>query len=278
MAGYNGGNDKKGDWLVEDLCAKIETRLAEFVLADPRNAMPAHRNMRMYDAPLVGFAAADDPLFSEFRRSGVVGERHLPPCGWLPDAKTVVSVFLPFTEEVRRSNRAPGLPSEEWASARIDGEAFNNDVRRFLLALFREMGADAVSPALDPRFSVQARVSNWSERHVAYAAGLGTFSLSRTLITKKGAAGRLSSVVTALALPPTAREYDTYYAYCPFLSRGKCGACIRRCPPGAITAGGKDNALCSDYIDHTVMPLFAPRYGCAKCSVATPCEKGIPAV
>lgn len=263
---------------MEDFRAQLEERLAQFVGTDPRNAMPAHNGMRIYDAPLVGFAAADDPLFFEFQKPGVVGERHLPPAAWLPGAKTVISVFLPFTEEVRKSNRAPGLPSEEWASARIDGEAFCNAGRRFLLALLGEMGADAVAPALDPRFSVKNRVANWSERHVAYAAGLGTFSLSRTLITKKGAAGRLFSVVTSLCLPPTERAYATYYAYCSYLARGKCGACIRRCPPGAITTAGKDHALCSDYLDNVVLPLFAPRYGCAKCGVGTPCEKGIPAV
>lgn len=263
---------------MEDFRAQLEARLVEFVSTDPRNAMPAHNGMRIYDAPLVGFAAADDPLFFEFQKPGIVGERHLLPTDWLPGAKTVASVFLPFTEEVRRSNRALGLPSEEWASARIDGEAFGNDARRFLIALLKEMGADAVAPGLDPRFSVVNRVSNWSERHVAYAAGLGTFSLSRTLITKKGAAGRLLSVVTTLCLSPTKREYDTYYAYCSYLARGKCGACIRRCPPGAITTQGKDHAICSYYLDNTVKPLFAPRYGCAKCGVGTPCEKGIPAV
>jgi len=35
--------------------------------------------------------------------------------------------------------------------------------------------------------------SSWSERHAAYAAGLGTFSLNDALITPKGIAHRLGS-------------------------------------------------------------------------------------
>ena len=74
--------------------------------------------------------------------------------------------------------------------------------------------------------------------------------------------------------------------YCPFLTQMrtgtaadgklKCGACIRRCPAGAISADGKDHGVCSDFIDTEVLPLFAPRYGCAKCNVSVPCESGIP--
>jgi hypothetical protein len=53
---------------------------------------------------------------------------------------------------------------------------------------------------------------------------------------------------------------------------------MRRCPPAAITASGKDHQVCSDYIDREILTRFAPRYGCAKCNLAVPCERGIPAV
>lgn len=254
----------------------IRSELTGFVASGTHNALPAHGGMKIYDAPLVGFAAADDALFEEFRKEGVVGPAFLPPAVWLPGARAVVSYFLPFTKEVRDTNRLPGLPSQEWASARIDGEAFNNEARTFFLGLLHTLGAQAVAPVLDVRFCVTNRIANWSERHVAYAAGLGTFGLHRALITKKGSAGRLGSVVTTLALKSTAREYDRFDAYCPYLTRGACGACMLRCPPHAISEKGKDHAICSDYIDREVLPLFAPRYGCAKCNIAVPCEAGIP--
>lgn len=264
--------------MAQEITARsLEAALAEYIASDPGNAMPAHGNMRMYDAPLVGYAAADDTYFSSFKSQQIIGACFLAPEEWLPGARTVISYFLPFTEEVKKSNRAPGLPSQEWASARIDGEVFNNAVRKFLTGYLQAQGTEAMSPALDARFRVVDRIPNWSERHAGFVAGLGTFSLCRSLITKKGAAGRLGSVITTLSLPVTERPYQTYYEYCPFLTKGKCGACIRRCPPKAISPAGKNNRICADHIEHTVRPIFAPRYGCGKCNTAVPCESGIPA-
>lgn len=38
--------------------------------------------------------------------------------------------------------------------------------------------------------------SNWSERHAAYVAGLGTFSLNDALITVNGIAHRVGSILS----------------------------------------------------------------------------------
>jgi epoxyqueuosine reductase QueG len=210
----------------------------------------------------------------------------MPLNEWLPGAQSVVCWYLPFTKAVRDTNRAPGLPSEEWASARIDGEAFNNALRHFAAGWLKSQGGEAVAPIIDKRFSVVNHIPNWSERHAAFVAGLGTFGLHRALITEKGTAGRLGSVVTTLKLEPTSRPYTRFDEYCPFLTHQqaetvsgkklKCGACIRRCPPGAITENGKDHDTCGGFIENEVLPLFAPRCGCAKCNVGVPCEGGIP--
>ncbi|WP_225901005.1 hypothetical protein [Clostridium botulinum] len=42
---------------------------------------------------------------------------------------------------------------------------------------------------------------------------------------------------------------------------------MRRCPPLAITDKGKDNEICEEYIGREILSRFAPRYGCAKCSL-----------
>lgn len=254
----------------------IIKRIVEFVESDSRNRLSEHNNMKIYEAPLVCFASADDPYFEELRKPGIVGSKFIMPGEWLPNAKSVVSYFLPFSKEIRDSNREFGLPSQEWASARIDGESFNNDVRDFLVGLLRELNSDAVAPSKDPRFKVEEKISNWSERHVAFVAGLGTFGLHRALITSKGTAGRIGSVITTLDLTPTQRNYTQYYEYCSYLTSGKCGACIKRCPPSAITKEGKDNKVCGDYMDREIMPIFAPRYGCGKCNISVPCEYKIP--
>ena len=61
--------------------------------------------MPFFDAPLTGFAAADDPYFEELKKPGVIGEHVLLPRDWLEDAQTVVSVFFPHTERVKAANR-----------------------------------------------------------------------------------------------------------------------------------------------------------------------------
>jgi epoxyqueuosine reductase QueG len=172
---------------------------------------------------------------------------------------------------VRETNRLLGLPSTEWLYGRIEGERFNVALREFVVRLFICAGHDAVAPSLDTRYEVTNRKSNWSERHIAYIAGLGTFSLSCSFITNLGSAGRLGSVVVSADLPSTARAYQSRDEYC-----SKCGSCIPRCPPLAITASGKDHAVCSDYLDR-VKVRYSPRYGCGKCQTGVPCEYQIPA-
>lgn len=260
----------------------LRMKIAEFVARDSRNAMPAHSGMAIYEQPLTAFADAADPIFEQLKDARVLGPQFMEPKAWLASAATVVSYFLPFTGEVRASNRLPGMVSEEWASARIDGEAFNDALRLFVADFLRGLGYEAVAPSLDPRFRLsvapegEGRVSNWSERHVAYAAGLGTFGLHKGLITQKGCAGRFGSVVTSLRLCPTERPYNGAFDYCPYITGKKCGSCVARCPAQAITPSGKDKEICARYIDTEIKPRFAPRYGCAKCNVAVPCEAGIP--
>lgn len=254
----------------------IQSKLSEFIRNDKRNSLEAHNHIKMYETPLIGIASADDELFTEFKKEGIVGPDFLTPHEWLETAKSVVVYFLPFTKEIIDSNRGVGLPSEEWVSARIDGEVYNREVRLYLMELFEEYGGSSISPAMDSRYKIVNRISNWSERHAAFAAGLGTFGLHRALITKKGTTGRIGSVITNLQLEPTTRPYSRYDEYCPFLTKGKCGACIKKCPPAAIDRKGKDNGICAHYLDHVIQPLFKPRYGCAKCNISVPCEHGIP--
>lgn len=254
---------------------QLSEALASFVATDRGNALSTD-GTRIYAAPILGVAAADDPLFEQLREPAVVGPRHLLPSDWLPGARSVLSYFLPFSPAIRESNRCPGLPSRAWAQARIDGEAFNDAARLRLTGLIRELGEDALAPGLDPRLAVVDLRSNWSERHVAYVTGLGTFGLSRSLITRLGAAGRLGSVVTTLPLPPTRRPYSGPNAYCPSLSGGACEACVQRCPSGAVTPAGKDVPTCRRHLHDVVRPQFAPAYGCAKCQTGVPCEAGVP--
>lgn len=249
----------------------LTTTLTDFIQTSPLNRAHDLADLQLFDAPLFGVASANDELFPQLRQPSIIIETYLLPTDWLPTAKSIISFFLPFTTEVRASNRQQGLPSTEWLYGRIEGQAFVVAVGNLLVDLLRQCGYEAVFPTVDSRFKIVNRRSNWSERHTAFIAGLGTISLNRSLITKVGAAGRLGSVITDLELPATERNYHEFDENC-----NHCGACIRRCPAGAISADGKDHAICDAFLE-TTRQKFAPRYGCGKCQTAVPCEKGIPA-
>lgn len=269
---------------------ELERRLAAFVAEDPGNRIeesyalrPEYVGTPIFEAPLIGCAAADDPLFAHMKqRADIYGPTLRLPEEWLPGAASVVSFFLPFSKAIRDSNRNDlSRPSELWLHGRMEGQLFLNRAAAYLAKLLQEAGGNVCIPATDPAFSVlrdptrldrgePPYVSNWSERHAAFTAGLGTFSLSKHLITEKGVCGRFGSVITDLPLTATPRPYTDPYEYCTF-----CGACRKRCAVNAIGPLEKDNRICSDF-QHQALALFAPRHGCGKCQLNVPCESRRP--
>ena len=246
-----------------------------------------HDYLTIFEQPLIGYADAADELFTKYKQVGVIGPWFRSPEEWLPEAKTVISMFFPFTEQVRVSNRAhASLPSQEWLCGRYEGQNFIAALLDDMCAWLESQGVKACAPARDCRFqaikggkgidgyaeiNAETYGSNWSERHAAFACGLGTFGLSKGLITEKGIAGRFASVIIDAPMTLTARPYQDVYEYCI-----KCGACARRCPVQAITVEtGKKHPPCHAYVDK-MLKMYQPRYGCGKCQTAVPCENGIP--
>jgi epoxyqueuosine reductase QueG len=122
--------------------------------------------------------------------------------------------------------------------------------------------------------------SNWSERHIAYAAGLGTFSINDAFITEKGIAIKLISFVTELKLTPDIRVAESHTENCLLCSKGTCGACIKRCPVNAISKVGHDKIRCMQYVYGEESRALAKSYGaspkagsgCGLCQTGVPCE------
>lgn len=279
---------------------ELVTKITEYVESSPDNYIseedaiyPGLAGLKIYESPLVGFASAEDNLFyKEFKMNGVIHPEYMPPEEWLPGAKTVISFFLPFTKAVKESNRnktdtpyASGLPqrcSTQWLHARIEGQLFLNKTTDYIQSLLEKEGFETVCPTTSGRLRhITPYITTWSERHAAYAAGLGTFGLSKGLITVKGMAGRFGSVITNAEYHPTVRAYSDPFEYCTM-----CGACMARCPASAIDkargcALGKDQLICGSYVKGSFLPAHGPnqrvRYGCGKCQSGVPCESGIPA-
>ena len=93
---------------MEERKAWLVRRAEELFRALPGNAvtLPGGETLALYEPPLMGFAAAGDGYLAACRSPEVVGPQFWTPEEWLSGAGTVVSLFLPFTREVRESNRA----------------------------------------------------------------------------------------------------------------------------------------------------------------------------
>lgn len=267
---------------------EIKALLLDIFRKAPDNRLPGEASRPIYDEPLIGFASAEDTLFEEFKKPEIIGPWHMSPREWLGGAKCVVSLFYPFSEDVRSAHRnSTESIAFEWLWARVEGQALLDSMMKQALQELEAAGIKAVVPAIDSRFKAMqggkggikgfAEInenffgSTWSERHAAYVCGLGTFGLSKGLITEKGIAGRFASIIIDLELEADVRPYTGIYDYCT-----RCGACIRRCPVAAISLEkGKDHNICGPWVDQS-KEIYAPRYGCGLCQTAVPCEFGIP--
>lgn len=262
----------------------LVNEVIRFIVTHPGNHLPDSANPYL-DEPLVGFAAAGDQIFRDYQQ--IIGPFHLLPSDILPGAATVISWILPINRLVRESNRKQTeLPSREWALTRTHGETINGELRRHLVAWLKKQGHRAVAPQYSPLWKEFGETpagiaSSWSERHAAYAAGLGTFSLSDGFITSSGIAHRCGTVITTLALPPTQRKFTNHHSNCLHYHDGSCGVCIDRCPVGAITRNGHDKAVCRELVYGTAPGKLSEHYGvpqtgCGLCQTKVPCEAAIP--
>jgi Uncharacterized Fe-S protein len=246
-------------------------------ISSDKALLPELAGKRIFDSPIFGFGDPNDQYLAE------LSSEDLPlilPKEWFPSVKTIISVFFPYSSELKRNNRIKkDRISYEWLHVRIDGQALINMFLKELKEEIEKEGYRSMIPFQDPRY-VSSRFkdspddfpkysSNWSERHVAYACGLGTFSLTRAVITEKGAAGRFGSILTTMETEFT-EHHKGLHDNCTM-----CGACIKKCPVSAISLSGKDNSKCAEHL-RNVLEMHDPYYGCSECQVGVPCENKIP--
>lgn len=269
--------------------------IEDFVRSSPENSLRMEPDEKAFDEVLVGFSSGADPLYEKYKTC--VGSFHWTPQEIFsikfPDLDvsrgelTVITWILPQRGVTKDDNRREKFyPSARWIQARFPGEEFNNALRRHVVEELGRAGISAVAPALSPSWSMEKSsiygfASKWSERHAAYAGGLGTFGLCDGLITRKGKAHRVGSVVAKLVVPPSERPYRDYHEYCLFFHDGSCSGCRKRCPVGAITERGHDKDKCWNHAGVTcaryVKEMYGfAGYGCGLCQTGVPCESGIP--
>lgn len=277
-------------WFIRAITDKLATHPAlsfEFPFA----------GQRIFEAPLVGFVRGDDPLLADFKR--IIGPHHYTPAeimAWqaknngvsAPPAEelAVVSFIMPIVAATRADNSARSdWTAERWAQTRLLGEIGSQVIVREIVTDLMSRGVLAVSPDVTPlfnkkRYPAVGWASPWSHRHMAYAAGLGTFGMHDFLITEKGAAHRAASFVVHLPLRPNRERPADIHASCLHYQGKKCLACAHRCPVGAITGKGHDKEACYQRVAQSVKyvnrnyHIFI--YGCGLCATGVPCESKCP--
>ena len=250
----------------------------------------------MWDEPLVGVAAGDDDYYDFFKTH--IGPFHMSPkelfaTKYEDDVDVsnlrVVSIVFPQTDQTNAEQKSATIfPCDNWLVSRGEWEPLMLEFSGNLVQSLEVQGVRCVSVDLYKDFRRETSenvgmASVWSHRHTAFVAGLGTFGLSDGLITEKGKAIRLTSLVVEMPLETTPRTYKDPYEWCLFKQDGSCGACIQRCPVDAISKSGHDKNICSDYEDIAIEKYWPAHieqgdyiFGCGLCQVKVPCQSKRP--
>lgn len=225
---------------------------------------------KIWREPLAGFADARSEYIR--RLPELVMPQHKQPEDFLPDARIVIVYFLPFSKAVADSN--VGTPTNDASKGWADGYLYTDGLLRklnpYLVKKIQESGYQAVIPA---GISMQEDIlkSCWSQRHLAYAAGLGTFGINNMLITRQGCCGRYSSIVTDIPVTPDSPLKEEL---CLYKWKGICKKCVDNCYSGALTEQGFDRFKCYEACMKNI-----DVYGvdvCGKCTTGIPCAFAAP--
>jgi epoxyqueuosine reductase len=302
----------------------LENTIKEYVSTSPLNCMIPFNNQPMFGEPIVAFDNGDDPVFQNIKKT--VAPYHLTPREVLESMRmrptsggaapspggppprfdespiehvSVISGALPINPDIIRvegQTRYGGSPRHKYTSWIGGHNGLLATTTKYIENLFLLLGYNAITPS-NARFfeSSWARVgetcrttqSNWSERHVAELCGLGTFGLHGQIITPKGAAVHLFSIVCNMELTPTPKSGKEN---CLYYRDGSCKECIDRCFGGAISERGRNPTKCHltamSAVDKSpefkkklgaYASLIGNRPACGLCFSNVPCADRIPA-
>ena len=204
---------------------QLKERITELVREYVKEYSSKNGTPEMWRTPLIGFADANDPYIRALPE--IVTEKHQMPETFMEHPNVVISYFIPFTKELAQGNVGieNNAASESWANAYKITNAMMAKLNDYLVEELQKMGYRAAVPQ-NAGMHTDILKSYWSQRHLAYAAGLGTFGINNMLITKDGCCGRYNSIV---ADNPVGADKHLEEENCLYKSKGICKKCVEKC-------------------------------------------------
>ncbi|MBU5337197.1 epoxyqueuosine reductase [Intestinibacter bartlettii] len=219
----------------------------------------------IWEEPIVGFADANSKYISNLKN--IVVDCHYLPSDYLKNPKIIVSYFLPFKREIGKSNDFKGPTSSKWSNAYKVTNKMAQEINKYMILKIEEKGYRGANPTDIDVFDYSILKSKWSQRHIAYAAGIGTFGINNMLISDVGSCGRYFSIVTDLDVKP---DKPIKEERCKYKIDKTCGVCVKKCEVGALTYESFDRFKCSKNCKKNV-EVFGVDV-CGKCVVELPCS------
>jgi len=231
----------------------------------------AYRSKKFWKEPIIEIIAADNKNLFLLRET--VSDEHLMPHNILEDAKSIISFFIPFHENIINSNINGKTASPEWAAAYIKTNELIQKINDNVEILMEQNGYKTGKIPATHNFYVEKLISNWSHRHIAYIAGIGTFGINNMLITKSGCCGRLGSIIINCELNEY-KKTGILKEKCINKLNGSCGICQKNCISNAYENNIFNRFKCYNQCLENAERHKNIGYAdvCGKCLVGLPCS------
>lgn len=222
---------------------------------------------------MIAYANAFDNEFIKLKE--LVSPTHALPHDFLSNAQTVVTYFIPFNDDIVKSNINDRYSSKEWSIAYIETNKLILDLNTFIKAELEKLGFNSNIIPATHNFDTKKLISDWSHRHAAVIAGLGTFGINNMLITDKGCCGRVGSFITNMKLEFTQKKKTEN---CLYKSMNICRKCVDKCVNDSLKIDSFDRHKCYEMC--LINDKFHSDLGivdvCGKCLVGLPCSEKNP--
>ena len=225
--------------------------------------------------PIIKIISAENKNFAILKEA--VSAEHLMPDEILPDAKSVISFFIPFHENIVNSNIDGKMASEKWVIAYIKTNELIKTINDNIEILMKKNGYNTGKIPATHNFDERKLISNWSHRHIAYIAGMGTFGINNMLITKNGCCGRLGSIIIDYKIDEP-EEKKIITEKCLNKINGSCGLCQKKCAINTYENNKFNRQKC--YQQCLKNSEYHKKNGyadvCGKCLAGLPCSMNEP--